>query len=117
MTSTNEHLVSLIKELRTKAIKEKVNLWRRLADELSRSTRSRRIVNLIRIAQYAKPGETVVVPGKVLGLGELTQKVDVAAYQFSNSAIEKITQIGGNIITLEELMDKNPKGNKVRIIG
>ncbi len=117
MTSTNQHFISLIKDLRTKAISEKVNLWKRLADDLSRSTRNRRIVNLIRITKHVKPGEIAVVPGKVLGMGELDQKLDIAAYQFSDSAIEKIKQAGGNILTLQELMEKNPKGNKVRIIG
>ena len=72
---------------------------------------------MIKIVEYAKPGETVVVPGKVLGLGEVTQKVDVAAYQFSISAVEKIKLAGGNTLSLWELMEKNPKANKVRIIG
>ena len=117
MTSTNSHFISLIQELKTKSINEKVNLWKRLADDLSRCTRSRRVVNLMKIAKNIKPGETVVVPGKVLGMGEIKEKVDVAAYQFSSSALEKIKHAGGNVFTLQELMEKNPKGNKVRIIG
>jgi len=39
---------------------------------------------------YRKEGETVVVPGKVLNVGELTKKVEVAAFSFSQSAEEKI---------------------------
>lgn len=117
MTATNENLNSLIKELRTKAIQEKVNLWKRLADDLSRSTRSRRVVNLVRIAKNIKKDEIIAVPGKVLAMGELTEKLEVAAYKFSDSAIEKIKQVGGNAISLQELMEKNPKGSKVRILG
>jgi large subunit ribosomal protein L18e len=114
---TNQELVSMISDLKKKSIEQNVNLWKRLADDLSRSTRQRRIVNLMRIAQYAKQGEIVVVPGKVLGLGEISKKVDVAAFRFSGSAIDKIKQAGGTAISLRELMEKNPKGSKVRILG
>lgn len=114
---TNQSLVTLIQELRTKAISGKVNLWKRLAEELIRSRRQRRIVNLMHIAKNAKHGEIIVVPGKVLGMGDLDQKLTIAAYQFSGSALDKIKQSGGEAMTIQELMEKNPNGNKVRIIG
>jgi len=114
---TNENLVSLIQDLKKKSIDEKVNIWKRVAEDLGRSTRERRIVNLMRIDKNAKDGETVVIPGKVLGMGVITQKIVVAAFRFSGSAADKIKQAGGNAITITELMEKNPKGSKVRILG
>lgn len=114
---TNENLVNLIQDLKKKSIDEKVNIWKRVAEDLGRTTRQRRIVNLLRIEENAKDGETIVVPGKVLGMGAINQKVVVAAFRFSGSAADKIKQAGGNAITITELMEKNPKGNKVRIIG
>ena len=114
---SNPELVQLIKELRTKSIKEKVNLWKRLAEDLSRSTRQRRVVNLIRLSEHVKDGETVVVPGKVLGVGDLNKKINIAAFRFSGSALLKIQESGGTVLSLQELMEKNPKGSKVRIIG
>jgi large subunit ribosomal protein L18e len=114
---SNENLVALIRDLKKKSIDEKVNIWKRLAEDLSRSTRQRREVNLMSIVKNAKDGETIVVPGKVLGMGDFTKKLEIAAFRFSGSAAEKIKNAGGKTITLQELMEKNPKGNKVRIIG
>jgi large subunit ribosomal protein L15 len=39
---------------------------------------------------------------KVLGNGELTKKVKIAAHRFSNSAREKIEKAGGEIVVLAE---------------
>ena len=96
--------------------KEKVNLWKRLEYELSKSSRNRREINLYKIDQYARDGETVVVPGKVLSEGELNHKVNVAAWKFSGKAKEKINK-KGKAISIKELIKENPKGKRVRIIG
>ncbi len=111
---TNIELKKLIEELRMKSSKEKVRIWKRIADDLSYSTRRRREVNLYKINRYAKNKETIVVPGKVLGDGILDKHATVAAWQFSKSASEKL---GKNAITIQELMKENHKGKGVRIIG
>ena len=109
---TNPRLLKLIRELKKLSREQKVKIWKRVADDLGKSTRRRREVNIRRINRATKEDETVVVPGKVLGTGEINHKVNVAAYEFSESAKDKL---GG--ISIEELMEKNPKGSKVRIIG
>jgi len=91
--------------------------WKRVAKDLSKSTRQRRVVNLYKINKYAKDGETIVVPGKVLSIGEINKKVHVAAYQFSTQAKAKIESMQGSAITIKELLQKNPDGKKVRILG
>jgi len=96
--------------------KEKVNLWKRLEYELSKSSRNRREINLYKIDQYAKDGETVVVPGKVLSKGDLNKKLTVAAFKFSSEAKSKINKVG-KAISIQQLMKDNPKGKKVRILG
>ena len=113
---TNPVLKELIEELRKKGSEENIKIWKRVASDLERPSRIRRVVNLLRINRYAKEDETVVVPGKVLGGGELNHKVVVAAYQFSESAIDKINKVG-KAITIVDLMKENPKASKVRIIG
>ena len=113
---TNTVLIKLIMELKKKGSEENSNLWRRIASELEGSTRTRRAVNLLRINRYTKENETIIVPGKVLGSGELDHKITVAAYQFSGSAADKINKVG-KAITITELMKENPKGSNVRIIG
>lgn len=107
----------MIKELKKTAIKQDVALWKRVATDLEKPTKKRRIVNLSRISNYAKENETVIVPGKVLALGELDKKVVIAAYTISKQAEDKIKANGSKFMTIPELLKKNPKGSKVRIIG
>jgi large subunit ribosomal protein L18e len=110
------NLRNLIKDLRILSKKENVKLWKRVADDLSRSTRQRRIVNISRLERYGKDGETLLVPGKVLSEGELSKKVTVAAFRFSDVARSKINAVG-KTLTIRQLMKDNPKGKKVRILG
>ncbi|RLE39062.1 50S ribosomal protein L18e [Candidatus Woesearchaeota archaeon] len=114
---TNVYLKKLVEELREKARSENVKLWARVANDLEKSTRKRRVVNLTRIEKNVKSGEIILVPGKVLAGGELDKKVDIAAFNFSESAQKKIKKVNGKCLTIAELMKNNPKGSKVRIIG
>ena len=113
---TNIHLRLLIKQLKRASRQYKAPVWRRVAELLSRPRRQRVEVNLSRINRYAAEGDVVVVPGKVLGSGELTKKVTVAAWRFSRSALEKIRGVG-EAITIEELLQRNPGGQAVKIIS
>ena len=112
----NQHLTTLVQELKKNSIETKVKLWKRIAIDLEKPTRNKRIVNIFKIDQNANLNETIIVPGKVLGTGELTKKVVVAAYNFSDSAYKKIKE-KGEAISIQELMKKNPQGRKVRILG
>ncbi len=115
--STNPILKELIRELKKASIDQDVAIWKRVATDLEKSTRSRRIVNLSKISRYTKENETIVIPGKVLGSGDLSHRLNVAAYKFSESALEKLQKIGAKAIPLKELIKENPKGKKIRIIG
>ena len=109
---TNPYLIELIKNLEKLANKEKVKLWKVIAKELKKSTRRKREVNLFHINRVTKENDTIIVPGKVLGTGDVNHKVNVAAFQFSEAAKNKL-----NTMTIEELMKKNPKAKGVKIIG
>jgi len=113
----NEQLQRLIQELKRKSIEEKVRIWKRIASDLEKPTRNRRIVNLSKIDRYTRNNETIIVPGKVLGSGDLNKKITIAAYAFSEQALNKIKSSSGKAIYIDELMKSNPKGNKVKIIG
>ena len=110
---SNQNTENLIKELKRLSAKEKTNLWRAVAKSLGKSTKRKRIVNISKINKYTKSKETVIVPGKVLGVGELHHEVAVAAFQFSDSAKAKIK----NCLTIQELMQKNPKAKDIKILG
>ncbi len=113
---TNLMLRKLILDVSKLGRKEKIKFWKRLAEELSKSTRKRREVNLYRIDKYTKEDEIAVVPGKVLSEGNLTKKITIAAFKFSDTARFKINKVG-KAITLQQLMKENPKAKKVRILG
>lgn len=113
----NAKLKETIQELKKISIEKKTPLWKRIARELEKSNRSRRIVNLTRINLHTKAGETILVPGKVLANGELDHKVSIVAWKFSQEAKNKIKEAKGEIIPLEDFMKKEIKGRKVRIIG
>ncbi|MBN1502557.1 50S ribosomal protein L18e [Candidatus Woesearchaeota archaeon] len=113
----NIQIQSLIENLKKTSIEQKVNIWKRIACELEKPTKKRRAVNLSKINRYIKNNDTVIVPGKVLGMGELDKKVTIAAYTFSGQAISKILSSGSHAVSIEELLKKNPKGSKIRIIG
>ena len=104
-------------ELKKRSNVQKADIWSRVADDLEKPTRQRRVVNLSNLSRYTKESEVVVVPGKVLGAGNLEHKITVSAFQFSSGAKEKIEKAGAKIVTLLELSEKNPSGKGVRILG
>jgi large subunit ribosomal protein L18e len=114
---SNEQLQGLIRELKKHSSSQKAPIWKRVASDLEKPTRQRRIVNLTRINRYTKENEIIVVPGKVLGTGELDHRVTIAAYNFSKQALDKIARSKGTVYSIYEFMQKNPKGQKTRIIG
>jgi large subunit ribosomal protein L18e len=113
---TNVYMRKLVTELRKAAKKENAPIWEDVAEKLAKPSRQQAEVNLSGINRHAAKGETVVVPGVVLGDGKLDKPVNVAAWRFSFAAIEKITKAKGKAMTIMELVEKNPKGSKVRIM-
>ena len=75
------------------------------------------MVNIARINKYAPEGSTVVVPGKVLAIGDLDHKVNVAAWSFSENARRKIQEAGGRVLTIREIMAENPSGKDLILMG
>ena len=114
--ATNQYLIDLIQNLKKTAIEQKVNIWKAVATELEKPARIRRIINVDRINRVCNDKEVIVVPGKVLGTGDLNKSLTIAAFSFSESASQKINQ-KGKTLTIEELIKTNPKGSRVRIIG
>jgi large subunit ribosomal protein L18e len=112
---SNYQLQQLLLELGAKAPES--NFWRRVLKDLNKSSRQRREVNVYKIDRYAKEGETILVPGKVLSMGDMGKSVSVAAFNFSGGAKEKIIAAKGKVLSISELMKQNPEGKKVRILG
>jgi large subunit ribosomal protein L18e len=98
------------------ARKQETPFWQRIADELAKPSRRRREVNLSRIARASKKGDVIIVPGKVLGSGEIAHEATVVAYSFSSSALSKLKEANCTSMSLQEFLKKNPDGSG-RIIG
>ena len=113
---TNPNLIELINKLNKQSKSEDAAIWKDVAGRLSRSNRRTAEVNLSDIARHAEAGETVLVPGKVLSNGDLKDKVDVVAFNFSTKAQEKIESAGGECISIDEIIESNPKGSNIRIM-
>jgi large subunit ribosomal protein L18e len=115
--STNPELISLIRDLKKKSRENQTEVWRCLAELLSSSKRSRIAVNVSRLNRYTKDGETVAVPGKVLGAGKADHPMTIAAFAFSDRAQSKIQKAKGNCLSIRDLMEKNPSGKNVKVMG
>ena len=115
---TNPNLIELINKLYEQSRSEDAAIWKDVAQRLERSNRRTAEVNLSDIARHAEAGETILVPGKVLSNGNLTEKVDVVALKFSakEEREEKIESAGGECIAIDEIIESNPKGSNIRIM-
>jgi len=81
--------------------------------ELSSMPRRKRIkVNIRKLDKIAKDGDYIIVPGKVLGVGDTNKKFNIAAIEYSSSATEKLKKGGCNIINIEEAL----KAKELKII-
>ena len=113
---TNILIRMTIRKLRSAAHRNKAPIWRYVAELVERPRRLRIVVNVSKINRYTKPGDVVVVPGKVLGAGSIDHPVTVAALGFSEEAARKIVSAGGRIMHILQLIEENPRGSKVKII-
>ena len=115
--ATNPMIRRVIITLRRAYKQYHVRLWRDLMERINRPRRKRIVVNVSRINRYTNANDVVVVPGKVLGAGNIDHPVTVAALWFSKSAKEKIEKAGGRSITIEQLIAEHPSGSGIKIIG
>jgi large subunit ribosomal protein L18e len=115
--STNPEIVQLIQFLKKQSREKDAAIWLDVAEKLSKPSRQRIAVNLSRINRYTEKDATVIVPGKVLASGTLDHAVTVAAFNASDKAKAKIASAKAKYLSITELVEKNPQGSNVRIIG
>ncbi len=90
--------------------------WMEVAARLSGLSRNKVVLNLNSINRQAKEGETIVVPGKVLSVGELDKKIKIVAINASSQAIEKINNAKSTFNTILEEIKSNPEAKGVKIL-
>ncbi len=95
---------------------KKHNEWMEVANIISGPTRKKPTVNLEKINEQAKEGDIIVVPGKVLGFGDIDKKLKIVALDFSQEAKEKLKEKKCIISSLRNEIQENPKARGVKII-
>ena len=114
--STNPERIQIIRLLKKQNHENKAPIWIDVAKYLGKSQPQRTSVNLSKINRYTQENDTIIVPGKILGTGKLEHPVTIAAFNTSEKAKEKIKAAKAKYVTIQELIGKNPKGTKVKII-
>jgi len=113
------------KQLRKKKSKELVETiieakknekWKEVAEILTNSTRKRVNLNLDKINKESKENEILVVPGKVLSVGEVNKKFVIAALNFSEKAKEKLLKANCQVLTILDEIKKNKEAKGVTIL-
>lgn len=113
---TDPNLLSIIERLRRESYKNNAPVWRDIADRLMKPSSQWAEVNLSKIERNASENDQIIVPGKLLGAGVISKKVNVAAFKCSKAARVKIAKAGGKSISIEEMLESNPKGSNLRIM-
>lgn len=91
--------------------------WLPIAAILSGPRRGFVDINLFELNEIAKEAseKMIVVPGKVLGQGKLDKKTNIAAFNFSNKAEEKINA-NGKAMHILDAIKQNPEGKDLKVI-
>ncbi|MDH3657636.1 MAG: 50S ribosomal protein L18e [Nitrosopumilus sp.] len=107
----------MAKDLKKASVKNDAPIWAKLAEYALKPSIARRDINLNRIDQLTKENDIVVFPGKVLGTGNVFHKITLCSFSISNSAANKILENGGKLINYSDLIEQNPTGKGVVLLG
>ncbi len=114
---TSQVVIQMAKDLKKASTKNNAPIWAKLAEYALKPSIARRDINLYKIAKLTKDDDTIVFPGKVLGTGSVPHKITLCSFSISESAATKIIQSGGKLISFSELIEKNPTGKGVVLLG
>lgn len=112
---TNPRIKNLIFLLKEIGYENNSKLWLSISKKLINSSKSYSSLNLSKINRYTKENDIIVVPGKILGSGELNHSLTIGALGCSFSALNKIKSVNAEYISIEEMIKKNPSGKGIKI--
>ncbi|MEM7819679.1 MAG: 50S ribosomal protein L18e [Candidatus Aenigmatarchaeota archaeon] len=102
---TDPNLKNIIIEMK----KTKERFFLVVAKHLEKPRRKKIGVNISKINKIAKENENIVIPGKVLSIGDIKKPVNVFAWSFSAKAKNKIEKAGGKCLSLMDLLKSREK--------
>lgn len=95
---------------------KKNNSWKEIAHLISYPRRKQISKNLDEIEKISKEGDTIVVPGKVLGNGDVSKKIRIVALGFSGQAREKLKRKKCELVSIKEEIKVNPKAQGIKVL-
>jgi len=107
----------MVKTLRGASKKNNAPIWEKLAELALKPTRAKRTLNLGQIDKFASDNDVIIVPGKVLGTGNLSHKISLCSFSISATGAKKIIESGGKILDISQIIKNHPTGKGVKIIG
>jgi large subunit ribosomal protein L18e len=112
----NPQLKLLIEKLKAYAREHQADVWKEVARRLEAPSNNYAKVNLSRLNRYTNSGDVIIIPGKVLGAGSIDHAISVSALNFSANARLKLLAASGTVMTIDEILDRSPKGSNVKIM-
>ncbi len=109
--------LQMAKELRGASKKNNAPIWLKLAELVLKPSRSRRVINLGQLDKFVNDNDVIIVPGKVLGTGNISHKITLCSFSISATGAKKVTQSGGKIVNFTHLIKNYPTGKGMKIIG
>ncbi len=113
---TNQVVLHMAKKLQVASKKNKAPIWSRLAEMALKPSRARKVLNLGQLDKFVNDNDVIVVPGKVLGTGNISHKITLCSFSISASGAKKVVQSGGKIVDFSHLIKNYPTGKGVKII-
>ena len=89
-------------------------LWKRIYRLVEVPARKRRSINISKLEITTKEGENVIVPGKVLSNGKISHRINIAAMEFSDSALKSLKDANCNVVSIKDMV--SDKSRSVRVI-
>lgn len=100
----------------TISLAKKNEKWIEVAEILSSPTRKKFVINLDQISDGAEDQDIIVVPGKVLSLGEINKKIKISAVGFSENAMQKLKESKIEFNYIKDEIKSNPGAEKIKIL-
>lgn len=114
---TNQTIIQMANDLKKASNMHNTPLWARLAEDALKTGSAQRTININRINDLTRDGDTVVFPGKVLGIGNIDHNITIFAFSMSGAAARKIVKAGGNVISNADMVKRDPAGKGVILLG
>ena len=110
-------LDSALAAAKAAARSSKKPVYKRAVKMLSKKTAQLVEVNVGKLDMISSEGSLLLVPGKVLGEGDVSKELHVGAVAFTASAIQKISSAGGEALLIKDFVAKHGDGKGVFLIG